>query len=201
MEFSDRLYDEGIAILYGSNTFHIRTTSMRMLGSLVPQTSATILSHITSVECVMDYLFIGYKDYLALKPEERSDEHMLGRTASCVPRLMPSLQKLYVGFWPRTCLLDGCQHGDLLEYKCTEHLASLWEAVASELGQTGRSCDLGLALPSTPFEHYQHDAIMQGRKMGLPDWSPEMPAKFSYHPRLRLFQPARSRGTRVRVGN
>lgn len=194
-------YDEGITILYGSNIFHIRTTSMRMLGCVVPQIPATILSHITSVECVMDDLFISYKDYVTLQPEEKSEEHMLSRMVSCIPRLMPSLQKLYVGFWPPTCLMHQCPHGGgMLQYKCTEHIASLWEAMALELGQMGRSCDLELALPSTPFEQYHHEAIMQGRSMGLPNWGSEMPSKFSYYPRLRVFQPARSREPESELG-
>lgn len=194
-------YDEGITVLYGSNTFHVRTTSMRMLGCLVPQIPATILSRITSVECVMDDLFISYKDYVTLQPEEKSEEHMLSRTVSCIPRLMPSLQKLYVGFWPPTCLLHQCPHGrGILQHKCTEHIASLWEAMAFELGQMGRSCDLELALPSTPFEQYHHEATMQGRRMGVPNWGPEMPSKFSYYPRLRLFQPARGRGPESELG-
>lgn len=195
-------YDEGVAVLYGSNTFHVRTTSMRMLGVLVPQIPATILSQIASVECVMDDLFIRYKDYEALQPEQfKSDERVLSRTVSSLPRLMPSLQKLYVGFWPRTCLLDCCPYGGgLLRYNCTKHLATLWEALAFEFGQMGRSCDLELALPSTPFEQYHHEAIMQGRSMGLPNWGPEMPSKFSYYPRLRLFQPARNPGPGSELG-
>lgn len=172
-----------------------------MLGHLVPQIPATILLRITSVECVMDDLFISYQDYVALPWAEKSDAQMLSRMVSSIPRLMPSLQKLYVGFWPRTCLLNLCPYGGgILQYNCTLHLASLWEAMAFELGQMGRSCDIELALPSTPFEQYQHEAKMQGRSMGLPNWTPEMPGKFSYHPRLRLFQPARGPGAELELG-
>lgn len=166
---------------------------MGLLGRLVPQIPATILSRIISVECVMEELFRGYKDYHDLGQAERCEGHMLERTLYDIPRLMPSLQKFYIGFWPNTCLLLRCEYGSTLSYECTKYFASLMEAMALEFAQMGRTCELELGLPSTPFERYQFEASKHGRNSGLPNWKPEFPSKRSYYPRLRLFQPAQSR--------
>ena len=185
-------YAEGFQVLYSNNTFVIRTTSQRVFGGLLPRIPPAILSHITSVEFVMEAVFISSKHYDALPEADKDEAEMLKRTLSCVPHLMPNLQNFYIGFCPDTCLLDRCQWGNALEYECTKYFASLVEAMARELGQMGRSCEIELGLPSTPFAQYRHEAIMQSCRIGIPEWKPGMPSKYSYHPRPRLFWPAQN---------
>lgn len=186
-------YVEGVKILYSNNNFVIRTTSQRVFGGLFPRIPATILSQITSVEFVMEALFISYKDYVALPETDKDEPEMLKRTLSSVPSLMPNLRRLYIGFCPDTCLVDGCQWGNALEYECTKHIASLLKAMALEFEQMGRYCDIELGLPYKPFNQYRHEAIMQSCRFGIPEWKPRMPSKYSYYPRSRLFWPAQNK--------
>lgn len=85
--------------------------------------------------------------------------------------------------------LYNLNNGDTLKYECTKYLTSLMETTVLEFGQLGMFCDMKLALPSTPLDHYRHEAIMQRYRMGLPNWKPSMPSKFSSYSRLRLFWP------------
>lgn len=186
-------YVEGIKVLYSNNTFVIRTTSQRVFGGLFPQIPTTILSQITSVEFVMEALFISYKDYVALPETDRDEADMLKRTLSSVPSLMPNLQKLYIGFCPDTCLRDGCQWGNSLEYECTKHIVALVEAIALDFGNMGRSCEIELGLPHRPFSQYRHETIMQPCRFAVPEWRTGMPSRDSYHPRARLFRPAQNK--------
>lgn len=183
-------YNEGVEVLYSSNTFVVRPTSQRVFGGLFPQIPANILSRITSAEFVMEDRFISSRDYDALPAADKNEANMLTRTLSSVPQLMPNLQKLYIGFYPDTCLLIDCQFGNALEYHCTKYIASLMEAMAREFGQMGRSCDIELGLPYTPFAQYRHEAITQSCRIGIPEWKQGMPNKFSYHARPRVFRPA-----------
>lgn len=194
-------YYEGFNVLYGSNTFMIRITSQCVFGNLFPQVPATILSHITSVEFVMERLFRSWKENDALPATDKDEAEMLKRTLSSVPRLMPNLQKVYVGFCPETCLLDRCRHGNKLEYDCTKHIANLMGSMAREYGRMGRPCDLELGLPSTSFDEYLREAMKQGSKAGHPGWKPGMTSKLSYHPRYRIFRPALDESAKAETRN
>lgn len=193
-------YDEGIKVLYSNNTFVIRTTSQRVFGGLFPQIPTTILSQITSVEFVMEALFISYKDYVALPEIDRDEADMLKRTLSSVPSLMPNLQKLYIGFCPDTCLLDGCQWGNALEYECTKYIVTLVEAMALDFGDMGRSCEIELGLPLRPFDQYRHESIVQSCRLAIPEWKPGMTSRYSYHPRARLFRPVQDKRPGAEAG-
>lgn len=179
-------------VLYTSNTFHIRASNLHVFGGFIPQIPTTGLSYITSIELILDRRLVSQPELATLPNSDAStsEADILESTLSRIPRLMPRLQKLYLGFCPDTCLLDGCAGGDSLEYECTKYLTSLAETIVRDLGQMGRSCDLELALPSTPFDRYRHEAVMQHHRMGLPGWKPGMPSKFSSYSRLRLFWPA-----------
>lgn len=185
-------YDEGVKVLYASNTFHIRASTLHVFGGFFPQIPTAGLSYITSLELILERRLISWQDGAAAPKSDifTSEADILKSTLSRIPRLMPKLRKLYLGFWPYTCLLERCEFDGVLEYECTKHLASLMETTVSELGRLGRSCELELALPSTPFDRYRHEAIMQHYRMGLPGWKPGMSSKFSIYSRLRLFWPA-----------
>lgn len=115
---------------------------------------------------------------------------MLTRTLSSVPERMQNLQKLYIGFYPGTCLLDDCQFGNALEYRCTGYIASLMGAMAREFGKMGKSCDIELGLLYTPFSQHRHEAATQSCRIGIPEWKQGMKNQFSYHSRPRVFRPA-----------
>lgn len=193
-------YHEGIKVLYGSNTFHIRISSWRVFGGLVPQTPTTILTNTTSVEIIMDLPTISYHDFLALPETDKCEIDMLNRTLSRIPQLMPSLRKFYLGFFTSTCLVDGCDRGNGLYYECMKPIAAPVEAMVHELGLTGRSCEVELAVPVTPFEEYLVRAETQRHRIAGPAWKPEYPSRLSYYPRLRIFQPAQSPGPEPESG-
>lgn len=179
-------------VLYSGNTFHVRTVNLCTFGGLVPQIPATGLSYITSVEFVLDRLFVSQNDFVALPKANALEADILEETLSSMPRLMPSLRKLYLGFCPDTCLVDECEGGAALKYECTKHLMKLMAAVARDLGRVERSCDIELGLPSTVFDRYRDEAIMKRCRMGVPGWNPGMSNEFSYHPRLRVFWRAQN---------
>lgn len=187
-------YDEGVRVLYGSNTFHVAISSWRVAGRILPQIPTHILSNVASVELIMTWPCISYQDFIALPESDKSETDMLQRTLSSVPRLMPSLRKLYIGFHGDTCLVDRCDRGNFLAYECTKFITGPMEDMAREFGQMGRSCELELGLPSTPFESHHFHAGRLGHRIATPGWEPGFPSRYSYYPRLRVFQPARSRG-------
>lgn len=147
------------------------------------------------MEFVLDTLFRSHNDYVALAETDESEAVVLERTLSRLHHLMPSLQKLYIGFCAHTCPMDNCEYGDALNYECTKYLTGLVGAMAREFAQMGRSCELELGLPSTPFERYQHEALMQRCEIGSPAWMPGMAGRFSYYPRVRVFWPAHDGGS------
>lgn len=180
-------------VLYTSNTFHIRASNLQAFGGFIPQIPTTGLSYITSLELILTRYLISQQEFATLPKSaaSSSEADILEGTLSRIPRLLPRLQKLYLGFCQDTCLLDGCAGGDALKYECAKYLMSLMETLVRDLGQLGRSCDLELALPSTPFGRYRDEAIRQHCRMGLIEWKPGMSSKFSRHSRLRVFWPAR----------
>ncbi|KAI7783094.1 hypothetical protein LA080_012547 [Diaporthe eres] len=182
-------YNEGVKVLY---TFHIRASNLHAFRGFIPQIPTTGLSYITSLELILDRYLISQQEFATLLKSDASSSEadILEGTLSRIPRLIPRLQKLYLGFCPDTCLLDGCAGGDALEYKCAKYLMSLMQTLVCDLGQLGRPYELELALPSTPFGRYRDEAIMQHSRMGLPGWKAGMSSKFSRHSRLRLFWPA-----------
>lgn len=105
---------------------------------------------------------------------------------------MPSLQKLYLGFGGNTCLLDGCASGVYLHYECTKYLVRLVDNLAGKLSHGGRSCDLELAVPSTPFDPYQDEAFKnwQLHRIAGPAWEKKQNEHFSFCTRMRLFWAA-----------
>jgi hypothetical protein len=194
-------YNEGMEILYKTNTFHIRTPTLCVFGGFIHQIPQIGRPYITSVQFVLDRRFLSQKDFAILLKVDASELDILKRVLSSLPSLMPNLQKLYLGFYPDTCLLDNCTGGSNLYYECTKPLVSLVEATARELGQLGRVFDLELGLPSTLFDRYRHEAVIQHCKVGLPGWKPGMPSKYSYHSRHRLFWPAPNRGPGTESGS
>lgn len=148
----------------------------------------------------MEALFISYRDYVALPETDKDEADMLKRTSSSVPSLMPNLQKLYIGFCPDTCLLDGCRWGNALEYECTKHIVSLVEAMAINFGNMGRSCEIELGLPHRPFDQHRHENIMQSSRFAIPERKPGMPSRYSYHQRARLFRPTQNKRPRAESG-
>lgn len=177
-------YDEGLNILYSSNTFDIRIRSFCVFGHLLPRFPASLLPYITSVELIIERMAITVGEYEALPESDRSEEDMLNRTLSLVPCLMPSLQKLYVGFQADTCFLDGCQYKEELYHECSKPIMSAMNTLARKLVHLEMDCDLELGLPMTPCRKYMEDVD----RCGMPGWKPGMPSRHSYHHRLRFFR-------------
>lgn len=142
------------------------------------------------MEFVLNRRLLSPGDFAALPKAEASEADILESTLSSIPRLMPSLQKLYLGFCADTMCVEDCKSGHHLDAVCLKCLGSQIQAMAYELGQMGRRCDLELGLTSTVFERYRHEALLQNFRMGHPNWKPGMSSKCSYHPRCRFFWPA-----------
>ncbi|KAK2611762.1 hypothetical protein N8I77_005086 [Diaporthe amygdali] len=185
-----KAYNEGIKVLYASNTFHLRSVKLCAFGGLLQQIPAVGVPYITSVEFVLNRRLLSPGDFAALPKAEASEADILESTLSNIPRLMPSLQKLYLGFCADTMCVEDCESGHHLDAVCLKCLGSQIQAMAYELGQMGRCCDLELGLTSTVFERYRHEALLQNLRMGHPNWKPGMSSKCSYHPRCRFFWPA-----------
>lgn len=175
---------------------------MHVLGHLVTQIPANILSYVTSVECYMEDIFICEEDYSSLPATDRfkSGADILKRTLSSVPQLMPNLKQFYIGFNRDTCLLPHCEYRSSLVYPCTKYLSTLLEDMAVEFGQMGRLYDLELGIPAMAFDSYPILSSKNGRKFGFPHWTPEFSSACSYFPRYRVFQPVCSRGQGSELG-
>lgn len=179
-------YDEGVKILYASNTFHIRSRDLRVLGGFIPQIPEAGLSYITYMELVM-----GPRS--AASPEtdvSSSLAEILEDTLSRITKLMPKLQKLYLGFCPKTCLLKDCESRFKLTYECSRCQVGLVETTVRDLHQVGRSCELELGLPWFIYNQYldeaQKDPSGRALKVGSPHWKPGA-RNASWFPRFRIF--------------
>lgn len=68
----------------------------------------------------------------------------------------------------------------------------LVDSLAEKLSHGGRSCDLELAVPSTPFDPYQDEAFKnwQLHRIAGPAWEKKQNEHFSFCTRMRLFWAA-----------
>ncbi|KAH8744377.1 hypothetical protein F5883DRAFT_376938, partial [Diaporthe sp. PMI_573] len=85
-------YNEGVKVLYASNTFHIRSRNLRAFGGFIPQIPETGLSYITSMELVLDPRFAASPK----TDDPASEADILKGTLSRIANLMPRLQTLYL---------------------------------------------------------------------------------------------------------
>lgn len=184
-------YNEGVKVLYASNTFHVRSSDLLTFGGFIPQIPETGLSYITSMELVLDRYLLTRKERSALPKSDvfTSEADMFEDTLSRIPRLMPRLQNLYLGFSPYTCISKDCASGDKLTYDCSKYLIRLVETTVRGLHQAGRSCELELGLPWTLFDRYRDEASKQSPqpKVGSPHWKPGMKSDYSKFSRFRFF--------------
>lgn len=130
----------------------------------------------------------------AASPPETDDSssqaNILKDTLSRIMNLMPRLQKLYLGFCPKTCLLKGCQSRFKLTYECSRYQVGLVESTVRDVHEAGRSCEVELGLPWFVYNQYQDEALKDpsGRtfKVGTPHWKPGA-RNASWFPRFRIF--------------
>lgn len=184
-------YNEGVKVLYASNTFHVRSNDLLTFGGFIPQIPETGLSYITGLELVLDRHLLTSKDLSVLPKSDAftSEAEMFEDTLSRIPRLMPRLQKLYLGFGPYTCISKDCASGAKLTYECSKYLICLVETVVRGFHQAGRSFELELGLPWTLFERYRDEASKQSPqpKVGTQYWKPGMKSNYSKFSRFRVF--------------
>lgn len=184
-------YNEGVKVLYASNTFHVRSNDLLTFGGFIPQIPETGLPYITGLELVLDRNLLTRKEHSALPKSDvfTSEAEIFEDTLSRIPRLMPRLQKLYLGFGPYTCISKDCAGGAKLTYDCSKYLICLVENITRGFHQAGRSCELELGLPWTLFERYRDDASKQSPqpKVGTPYWKPGLKSNYSKFSRFRVF--------------
>jgi hypothetical protein len=178
-------YNEGVKVLYASNTFHIRSRNLRAFGGFIPQIPETGLSYITSMELVLDPRFAASPK----TDDPASEADILEGTVSRIANLMPRLQTLYLGFCPWTCLRKDCASGYKLTYECSKYHAGLVETTVRDLHQAGRSCELELGLPWTLYNQYLDEANQQPSRLKVagPHWRPGMKSNCSWFSRMRFF--------------
>lgn len=146
----------------------------------------------TSIELVLDRDLLTSRELSALPKSDvfTSEADMFEDTLSRIPRLMPRLQNLYLGFGNHTCISKDCASGAQLTYECSKYLICLVESTVRGFHQAGRSCELELGLPWTLFTRYCDEASKQSSEMKMsgPHWKPGMKSNYSKFSRLRLFR-------------
>lgn len=154
------------------------------------------LPTVRSLEWIIDPRF----PELGQSPSAQGQQESLQRLLCAIPKVLPNLQRLYIGFLGQLCFWSTYPETPKERFLIyTEHILPWLDRLAYGFGNNLKDMEVGL--PTSVFQAHFHQGLAQGVKFQVPNLPPGKFAQGSHYPRRRIWRQIKQsqdhRGTEI----